>query len=386
MIPVAEASARLLALVAPLPAEDVPLRRAGGRVLARDVAALRDQPPFDASAMDGYAVAGGGPSWRVVGEAAAGRGHRAALAPGEAVRIFTGAPIPAGADRVLIQEDAAREGCALRATEAPAPGAHVRPRGGDFARGDALAAPRRLAPAEVALCAAMGHGTVPVRRRAEVAIVMTGDELAPAGVPPGPDGIPASNGYGIAARLEAEGARVRLLPIAADRPEALAAALGHAAGADLILTVGGASVGDHDLVARVAGAEGLAPAFHKVAMRPGKPLLAGRLHGAAFVGLPGNPVSSLVCTEVFAVPMLRAMAGLPPGPETVPSRLAAPVGANGPRAHYMRATRGPGGVAPVASQDSSRLRLLAGADALIVRPPHDPARAAGATVETIPLR
>lgn len=389
MIPVEEATARVLALVGPLGTEAVPLRRANGRVLACDLVAARAQPPFPASAMDGYAVAGGvpevGASFRLAGTAAAGHPFDGAVGAGEAVRIFTGAPIPDGATRVVIQEDAAAEGGRIRVARPPGDETHLRPAGGDFAAGHAMPAGTVLGSRTVALLAAMGHGIVPVVRRPDVAIVMTGDELVAPGEAVAPGRIVGSNGYGLAAMLEDAGAAPRLLPIARDRASSLAAAFDLALGANLVVTVGGASVGDHDLVAATAREAGLETYFHTVAMRPGKPLLAGRLGDAALIGLPGNPVSAMVCGVVFVLPMVRAMLGLDPAVPTRRMPLGAAVGPNGPRAHYMRARIGGGACVPAGRQDSSLLTVLADADALIVRPPGDGARAAGEIVEVVPL-
>jgi molybdopterin molybdotransferase len=394
MLSVEEAQARLMALFAPVGTEIVPLEAAAGRVLAADAVAARAQPPFPASAMDGYAVraadlAGGG-SLRVVGTAQAGRRHPGAVGPGEAVRIFTGAPVPEGADAILIQEDAEREGDIIRARADRDAGPYVRPAGGDFPGGARLEAPRRLGPSEVALLAAMGLGAVTVARRPVVALVPTGDELVWPGEAPGPDQIVSSNNFGLKALLEAEGAEARLLPIARDSVESLEAVFALAAGADLIVTLGGASVGDHDLVRQAALGRGLALDFYKVAMRPGKPLMAGRLGAVPLVGLPGNPVSAMVCGHVFLRPAVRAMLGLgwaPPQP--LPGVLAAPLEANGPRAHYMRgrALQGPEGwrVTAFERQDSSLLTVLAEANALVVRPPRDPARTVGESVTFLPL-
>ena len=390
MLTVPQALARLLALMTPVAVETAPLAQAGGRVLAAPVTARRDQPPFAASAMDGYAVraadALAGARLRVIGEAPAGRGWAGALGPGQALRIFTGAPVPAGADAILIQEDADRDGDALTVREAPAPGAWVRPRGLDFAAGDAIAAPRRLSPMDLSLAAAMNAPEVAVRRRPRVTLLPTGDELVAPGAAPGPDQIVASSGFGIAALLTARGAAADLRPIAPDRPEALAAALADARrDADLIVTLGGASVGDHDLVKTVLGEA--AVDFHRIAMRPGKPLMAGRFQGAPIVGLPGNPVSAMVCAILFLCPAVDAMLGLPAGPP--PRRrapLACPVGPGGPREHYMRARlEGDGAVTPFANQDSSAQSVLARADVLAVRPPHAPPAAAGEMVEVIDL-
>lgn len=389
MISVAEATDRLLALVDVLPSETVPLRAAATRVLAQDLAARASQPPFAASAMDGYAVTAAdappGDRFRVVGEAAAGRPFAGDVGPGEAVRIFTGAPLPEGCTRVIIQEDVTRDGDRITLGARLDPGPYVRQAGGDFAAGSVVSAPRRLGSRDVALLAAMGHAEVPVARRPEIAILMTGDELRPPGSPLSPGQITASNGYGLAAMVEAEGARARLLPIAADRDASLRHAFALAAGADLLVTIGGASVGDHDLVAPVAAEAGLDLAFHKVAMRPGKPLLAGRMPGMALVGVPGNPVSSMVCGVIFILPMIRRMLGLDPviAMRTLP--LAGAIAANGDRRHYMRATLGGGAVRVCERQDSSLLSVLAQADVLVVRPPRDAARSAGDLVEVVDL-
>jgi molybdopterin molybdotransferase len=394
MLSVAEAHARLMALFAPLGTETVPLDEAAGRVLAEDAVAARPQPPFPASAMDGYAVraadlAGGGPL-RVVGTAAAGARFAGTVAAGEAVRIFTGAPVPEGADAILIQEDAERDGDIIRPRAGRDEIPYIRPAGADFAAGARLGAKRRLGPAEVALLAAMNLAAVTVARRPVVALVPTGDELVWPGEAPGLDQIVSSNNFGLKALLEAEGAEARLLPIARDSVESLEAILALAAGADLIVTLGGASVGDHDLVQEAALGRGLALDFYKVAMRPGKPLMAGRLRGVPLVGLPGNPVSAMVCGHVFLRPAVRAMLGLGAAPlETLAGRLAQPLAANGPRAHYMRgrAEPGPEGwrVTAFDRQDSSLLTVLAHANALVVRPPRDPARAAGEMVAFLPL-
>jgi molybdopterin molybdotransferase len=391
VIPVAEALERLFAL-APAPrVESVPLVEAGGRVLLEPVAAMRDQPPFAASAMDGYALraadVGPGARLRVVGEAAAGRGFAGRIGLGEAARILTGAPLPEGADSVVIQEEVAREDGSI-VVSATAIAGHVRPAGNDFRPGAALAAPRRLSPADVALLAAFGREVVPVARRPEVAILSTGDELVMPGEAPGPDQIFAANAFGLHAMLAREGAAPRMLPVAGDTPEALALAFDLARGADIVLTIGGASVGDRDLVAPAARAAGGAIDFHKVAMRPGKPLLAGRLpDGAMLLGLPGNPVSAMVCGAVFLLPVIRATLGLPASQAPrVRARLASPIEAGGPREHYLRARRlADGRVEPFRRQDSSLLSILAQSDCLIVQEPGDPARAAGDEVDAINL-
>ncbi len=389
MISTAEALAHCLALVRPVGAETVPLIDAAGRVLADKLIATRDQPPFAASAMDGYALAGAAPGtrFRIVGEAAAGHGWDGTLGPGEALRIFTGAPVPEGADRVVIQEDVTREGDEIVLGERLDEGTHIRPAGGDFEDGETGAkAGTRLTPTHVALAASMGHATLAVTRRPDVAIMATGDELVPPGQKPGPSQIVASNSYGLKAMAEAAGAAARILPIARDTTASLEAAFGLAADADLIVTIGGASVGDHDLVGDVAQSLGMDRAFYKIAMRPGKPLMAGRMGDTAMLGLPGNPVSSMVCGQIFMVPMIHRMLGLEGGPllrKEAP--LALPVAANGPREHFMRAVLQPEGLHPVDNQDSSLLTRLASANVLLIRPPHDPARAAGETVSYVDI-
>lgn len=391
MIPVSAALDAILALVAPLPGETVPLRAAVGRVLAVPATAQRDQPPFDAAQMDGYALRHAdletGRPLRVVGTAAAGRGFAGVVGPGEAVRIFTGAPLPAGADRVVMQEDTGRQGAVLTVAANAAPGPFIRPRGGDFSRGAALPAGRCLRAADIALLAAMNVHEVTVHRRPAVAILTTGDELVPPGAVPGPDQIVASNGHGLAALVTEAGAAARILPIARDSFDRLDACLRLGEEADLIVTTGGASVGEHDLLARDGARLGIDLAFYKVAMRPGKPLMAGRLRGTPLLGLPGNPVSALVCGRIFMLPALRRLAGHPPAPAPrTCASLAADMPANGPREHYMRGQIGPDGrVQPAASQDSSLLHTLAQSDALIFRPPHDPPRHAGETVEIVKI-
>ncbi len=390
MISVAEALERILSLVAFTEEETVPLHAAPGRVLARPLAALRTQPPFAASAMDGYAVRSGdatsGAVLTVVGEAQAGGCHDGVVGLGEAVRIFTGAPVPEGADRVVIQEDVARDGDRITLGDRLDEKTHIRPAGGDFHEGDEVPL-QRITPALVSLLAAMNHAEVPVRRRPVVALIATGDELVVPGESPGPNQIVSSNIYGVAALLEAHGALTRILPIARDTRESLEQSLELAEGADLIVTLGGASVGDHDLVAEVAGTRGLALDFYKVRMRPGKPLMAGRLGDAAMVGLPGNPVSAFVCAHLFLRPAIDTALGLPAGP--LPRRalpLAHDLAANGNREHYMRAHLRDDGTVEVATrQDSSLLTVLAAADVLAVRPPDDPPRNAGDPVEIVTL-
>lgn len=390
MISVSEAQSRIFDLLVPLPSETVPLVEADGRVLAADAVAARDQPPFDAAAMDGYALRSAelrpGASFRVIGDAPAGQAFAGSVPPAAAVRIFTGAPMPAGTDRVVIQEDVAREGDTIRVAATADAGPHVRPAGGDLVRGARLAAGRRLRPADLMLLAAMNVPQVSVARRPVVAILATGDELVPPGVTPRDDQIVASNGLGLAALLSREGAVPRLLPIVRDEIGALRHALELARDADLVVTTGGASVGDHDLMARAAAEIGLERSFYRVAMRPGKPLMAGRIAAWPLIGLPGNPVSAFVCGHVFLRPAVAFMQGLPAEP--LPRRsapLAAALAANGSREHYMRARWCNGSLLAAASQDSSLQRVLSESDALIVRPPGDPGRPAGATVEFLEL-
>lgn len=382
MISVDEALDAVLNLVAPLKSEDVPLRAVNGRVLSRPVTAQRNQPPFAASSMDGYALRRAevepDAMFKVVGEAAAGHGYAGTLRAGQAVRIFTGAPVPDGADFVVIQEDVTRRGNLITLGHRIDKKDNIRPAGGDFRLGDELTAPRRLRPADVALLAAMNVASVPVTRKPIIAILATGDELVQPGEDPGPDQIIASNSYGLAAMLEDAGAEVRMLPIARDTVASLKQAFALAHGADLIVTIGGASVGDHDLIAPVAAELGMEQAFYKVAMRPGKPLMAGKIAGAAMIGLPGNPVSAMVCGAIFVLPMLRRMLGVSNVHAPLHSApLGREIGANGPRAHYMRANLRDGALFPDDRQDSSLLSVLAQADALMIRPPQDPARNAG---------
>ncbi|MGV6847233.1 MAG: molybdopterin molybdotransferase MoeA [Marinibacterium sp.] len=390
MIPVAEARDRLFDLVDALPAETVDLQDAAGRVLAAPVTARRDQPPFAASAMDGYAVRSAGlvpgATFEVIGTAAAGRGFAGPVGDGEAVRIFTGAPVPEGADAVVIQEDVDRDSDRITISAEPGPGSNIRPAGIDFTAGATMDPPRRLGPPDIALLAAMNAPEIPVHRRPEIALISTGDELVFPGEDPGPDQIVASNTFGLRAMLDAAGARTRILPIARDTESSLVAAFDLARGADLVVTIGGASVGDHDLVGGVAARLGMAQSFYKVAMRPGKPLMAGRLRDAAMVGLPGNPVSALVCARIFLVPMIDKMLGLGAhGPTPRQAILSEDLPANGAREHYMRAVLTDTGITAAPRQDSSLLSVLARANALLIRPPNDGPLSAGARVDYLPF-
>ncbi|MBB3993810.1 molybdopterin molybdotransferase [Sulfitobacter undariae] len=390
MITVTQALEQLFSLTTVMPVEEIALRDAHGRVLAQEVNAKRTQPPFAASSMDGYAVRRDEVEpdvmFKVVGESAAGHRYVGTLRAGQAVRIFTGAPVPEGADFVVIQEDVTRRGNLITLGHNIDGKDNIRPAGGDFTQGQPLAAPRRLRPADIALLASMNIARVPVFRKPIVAILATGDELVQPGEAPNQDQIIASNTYGLAAMLEDMGAQTRLLPIARDDAASLRRSFELARGSDLIVTIGGASVGDHDLVAPVAAEMGMEQSFYKVAMRPGKPLMAGRLEGAAMIGLPGNPVSAMVCGCVFVVPMIRAMLGLGhhPAPErTLP--LAQDIPANGPREHYMRAHISQDGITPAPRQDSSLLSVLATADALLVRPANAPAQRTGEIVRLIDI-
>jgi len=390
MISVAEALKITCGLVSPLDTEYVPLTEAVGRVLSQNVKAARDQPPFDSSAMDGYAVVQGavrpGGMLRVIGESAAGRAYPGDVGKGEAVRIFTGAPVPSGTGRIIIQEDVQRDGDLVRLSQSIDEKNHIRLKGDDFRARSELTAPRVLGPGDIALLAAMNVARVPVARKPDVAVLSTGDELVMPGEDPGPDRIVASNCFGLKALLDSIGASARILPIARDTVKSLQQGFGRARGADLIVTSGGASVGDRDLVAQATGELGIERVFHKVAMRPGKPLMAGKVSGIAMIGLPGNPVSSMVCGHVFVLPMIRKMVGLPYRYGDRPTApLRHPISANGPREHYMRGRIDDGELTVFDRQDSALLSILSRANALIVRPPYDAAREAGNLLEYIPV-
>jgi molybdopterin molybdotransferase len=398
LLSVADALGRLLASVShPTPPETVALAQAAGRVLSRDVTALRTQPPFAASAMDGYAVRAGdvapGRTLRVVGESAAGRRHAGAVASGEAVRIFTGAPVPDGADAILIQENVDRaDGATIIARQGVTAGRFIRPAGLDFKTGDVLLrAGQALGPATLALVAAMGHARVEVRARPRVAILATGDELVQPGEPAGPDQIVASNSFALAALVQEAGGDALDLGIAADTMSSLALCIDRARQleADVLVTLGGASVGDHDLVQAALRSAGMDLSFWRIAMRPGKPLMHGRLGATVVLGLPGNPVSSIVCGQVFLKPLIATLLGRPPDAQADirEARLGAGLAANDERADYLRATlrRTADGLIATAfdRQDSSMLATLARADALLLREPHAPAAAAGETCKVL---
>ncbi len=397
LISVEEALARILADASPLGTERVAIDVAHDRILAEPLAARLTQPPFDASAMDGYAVRTADVArlpvkLTLVGESAAGHPFSGRVGSGEAVRIFTGAPVPEGADGIVIQEHTAREGAQVLVEGEDVQTDHIRPRGGDFREGMRLLdVGRRLGPRELSLAAAMGHGEITVWRRPKVAVLSTGDELVRPGETPGTGQIVASNHLGVGAMVRGFGAEVIQLGIARDTPESLMSHVARAKDADILVTIGGASVGDHDLVAPVLSKQGMELAFWKIAMRPGKPLMSGRLGGLRVIGLPGNPVSALVCARVFLVPLVEHLAGHATASEaTRPAVAEVPIEANGPRQHYMRATLTRDGdglphVRPVRSQDSSLLSPLAIADCLIVRSPKAGAVAPGETVLVLPL-
>jgi molybdopterin molybdotransferase len=391
LLSVAEAQARIIALAPDLAIERAPLVEAGGRWAAEDVVALRTQPAADLSAMDGYAIRfteRPGP-WRLVGESAAGGGLGRALAAGETARIFTGAPMPEGADTVLLQEDAAvADGAVSMAGDGPAKeGSHIRRRGYDFAEGAVLVeAGALLTPARIGLAATGGHGALAVRRRVRIGLLSTGDELVPVGAVVTGVKLPASNATMLAAVLASPAVEVVDLGISPDKLDVMTETIVRAAGIDLLITIGGASVGDHDLVRPALAAAGATLDFWRVAVKPGKPLMAGRLGDGVVIGLPGNPVSAFVTTHLFVLPLIRAMAGAAdPLPASRFSTLAAGVSANGSRAEYLRARRRGDRVLPLNQQDSAGLSALAAADALIIRPPHAAEAAEGERVEIIDI-
>ena len=391
LMPVADALAAVLAGAEALPEEMVALDAAHHRVLARDLAALRTQPPQAMSAMDGYAVRAADASkvaarLKVIGEVAAGRPFDTPLREGEAVRIFTGGVIPQGADAVVIQEDTVRDGDSIDITEAAIAGRHIRPAGVDFREGDVLLrGGRRLTDRDLSLAAGMNYPQLPVRRRPKVAVLATGDELVMPGSTPGPGQIVYSNGYALRALARNEGADTVDLGIAADTVAATTDGIRRARdlGADILITSGGASVGDHDLVKASLEAEGVAIAFWRIAMRPGKPMMHGRLGAMRAIGLPGNPVSSYVCGFLFMAPLIRALSGRSDVHHaTEAAVLGRDLAANDAREDYLRARleeRADGVLVatPVDHQDSSLLGNLAAARALVIRSPFAPAAAAG---------
>jgi molybdopterin molybdotransferase len=398
LMPLADAIRSVLEGAAGLPEEYLPLEDAAGRVLSQNIKALRTQPPDDMSAMDGYAVravdAITGATLNVIGEVAAGRPFDRIVNPREAVRIFTGGVIPPGADAVVIQEDTVRDGATVTVNEAATPGKHIRRAGIDFRTGEVLLkASHRLRDRDLALAAAMNHPTLPVHRRPKVALLATGDELVMPGTAPGPGQIVYSNGYALRALARHEGADVIDLGIARDTLPETTAAIHRAidAGVDVLVTTGGASVGDHDLVHTALKAEGVDMAFWKIAMRPGKPMMHGRRGSLRVLGLPGNPVSSYVCAILFMAPLIRALSGRQDVAWPISeAALGQDLPANDQREDYLRASLAwrPGGVpiaTPVNHQDSSLLANLTRADALIIRPPHAPAALAGTPCRILQL-
>lgn len=399
LMPVADALAAVLRGADPLPEEMVALDAAWHRVLARDIAARRTQPPQAMSAMDGYAVRAADASdlsarLKVIGEVAAGRPFERAVGKGEAVRIFTGGVIPDGTNAVIIQEDTAVDGDHIGITETATEGRHIRPPGADFSEGDVLLSRGRLlTDRDLSLAAGMNYPELPVHRRPIVAVLGTGDELVMPGTIPGPGQIVYSNGYGVRALARAEGAEVVDLGIAADTVEATVDGIrrARAAKADILITMGGASVGDHDLVKQSLEAEGVEMAFWRIAMRPGKPMMHGRLGGMRVIGLPGNPVSSYVCAFLFLVPLIRALSGRDDVNHCRESALLGrELAANDQREDYLRArldAREDGQLiaVPVSHQDSSLLGNLSAARALVIRPPFAPAAPQGSACTILRL-
>ena len=395
MLSVAEALARVTADLAPLPAENVPVTQACGRVLAANLTAKLTQPPFPASAMDGYAVRAADvqslpATLTVIGEAAAGHPFGGAVGGGEAVRIFTGAPVPAGADLVVIQENTAADGANVLVRELSSE-SFIRPAGGDFREGDVLLlAGRRLLPRDLLLAAQMNHAALPVRRRPLIAVLASGDELQPPGSTLADGQIVSSIPAALAPLIWNAGGEPLLLGIARDTMESLAGCIAGAADADILLTIGGASVGDHDLVRGALEAAGFSIGFHHVAMRPGKPLMYGARGRQRVLGVPGNPVSAVLCSAIFLRPMIARLLGDDATAAAQKARLTVPLEAGGPRQHYMRARlshsdTGEMAVAPLSSQDSSLVSILAAADCLIIRPTRAPPAHPGDLVDIMRL-
>ncbi|MBK1866474.1 gephyrin-like molybdotransferase Glp [Taklimakanibacter albus] len=397
LMPVAEAKDRILKDAKALPRENVPLHHCAGRVLAAGIKAKRDQPPFPASAMDGYAVRFADVQavparLKVIGTAPAGHGFGGTVKAGQAVRIFTGAPVPEGADTVVIQENTeAADGQVAVTVAAQRAGQHIRRKGLDFAKGEELL-PRGtlLGAREIGLAAAMNWPDLPVTKRPKVAIFTTGDELVSPGTTPRPDQIVSSNSFALSAFVRRYGGEAVDLGIIPDNLKAISRAVRKASGAEILLTTGGASVGDHDLVQAALKAEGIALDFWKIALRPGKPLMFARNGTQRILGLPGNPVSALVCSRIFLKPLLSALLGLPPAEDVVKARLGSDLPANDQRQDYLRATVARGGdgsfeATPFKLQDSSMQRALTQAHGLIVRPPFAPAVRAGDLVDLLLL-
>ena len=376
MISVTEALEKLFLIAKVTPVETVELKKCLGRVLAKPLESSRSNPPFPSSAMDGYAIhkanLKSGAEFKVIGESAAGHSYPKKINKNEAVRIFTGSRVPDGANLVLMQEDVEADKKFIIVKENFDKKSNIRLEGSDFSKGYKVKTPLILGAKEISLLAAMNFAHLSVRKKPTVAIISTGDELVFPGESPKADQIIASNAYGIAALCKECGAEPRILPIAQDNLKSIEYIIGLAQDADLIITIGGASVGKYDLINEATNNFGVDKSFHKVAMRPGKPLMAGKINETALVGLPGNPVSALVCGYVFIKPLIRAMLGLEK--KSAP-RLIAPCSTslpkNGPREHYMRAVLLPNGyLEPVENQDSARLALLCDSDALLIRAAH----------------
>lgn len=396
MISVEEARGRILEAMRPTPPEVVALADAWNRVTTEGVVARLTQPPLDVSAMDGYALRAAdgvlNSALTVIGAAPAGHPFGGAVGPGQAVRLFTGSVVPDGADSILLQEDAARDGDSVRVSEAVVPGRHIRRKGQDFAVGDVvIPAGRRVTARDIGLAAAANYPWLSVHRRPRIAILATGDEIAMPGEPIPPGGIVSSNSHALAALVRAAGGEPLILPVAGDERSAIGAVADSLMGMDILVTTGGASVGDHDLVMAALKARGMTVDFWQIAMRPGKPLLFGELGATPVLGLPGNPVSAIVCAILFLLPALARLSGLPAAPPPASTAiLGAPVKQNDRRADHLRATvstdsAGRTVVTPFALQDSSMLRRLALADALLLRAPHAPALPEGAEVSIIRL-
>ncbi len=396
MISVEEARGRILDAVRPTRAEVVALPDAWSRVTAEGILARLTQPPSDVSAMDGYALRAVdgvlNATLSVIGAAPAGHPFDGQVGSGQTVRLFTGSVIPSGADSILLQEDATRDGDSVHVNEAVVAGRHIRQKGQDFAAGEVvIPAGRRLTARDIGLAAAANYPWLSVHRRPRAAVLATGDEIAMPGEPIPPGGIVSSNSHALAALVKAAGGEPIILPVAGDDRSAIGAVADSVAGMDILVTTGGASVGDHDLVMAALKARGMTLNFWQIAMRPGKPLLFGQLGPTPVLGLPGNPVSAIVCAILFLMPALARLSGLPGAPPAVSTAiLGAPVKQNDRRADHMRATvstdsAGQLVATPFAMQDSSLLRRLALADALVLRAPHAPALPEGAEVSIIRL-
>ncbi len=397
LLPVEEALRRVLEGIDPLPAEEVPLTAATGRILAEPVKATRDMPPFDASSMDGYAVRAADVretpvELRVIAETPAGHAADVTVGPGEAVRIYTGSPVPAGADAIVIQENAERNGDTVRVLQPAAKGRFIRERGMDYRAGETLLEPgAKLGARQINLAASLNAPTLMVRQKPKVAILACGDELVLPGQKPRPDQIIASNNFGLAAFVEQHGGEPVDLGLQPDDVDAIAEAIDRGAHADVLVTIGGASVGDYDFIGDAFEKLGIARDFWKVAQRPGKPLMFARRGHQRILGLPGNPVSALVCAFIYLRPLMARLLGTDMKPRAISAKLAADLPQNDERQDYLRVrlqtdeVTGETLALPFSRQDSAMLRALGQADALLIRPPHAPALPAGTQVEVLLL-